>query len=80
LNPGLRLDRAFTARTTSKALLAGLCFTVLLAALGPINIATVITLSLVVYLGMLYLTNGFDPYDVALHKSLIRDRMSAENR
>jgi len=46
LNPSRSLDRAFTARSTSKALLAGLCIIVLLAAFGPTNIAIEITLSL----------------------------------
>jgi|GEM_PF-4647364 len=39
-----------------------------------------ITLSLVVHLGMLHLAKAYDAYDVALLKSLIRERMSAENR
>jgi hypothetical protein len=46
LNPSRSLDRAFTVRSTSKALLAGLCIIVLLAAFGLINITIEITLSL----------------------------------
>jgi hypothetical protein len=65
LNPNRNLERAFTARTTSKVLLAGLCITVLLAALSPITIAFEITLSLVVYLGKLYFVTASDAYDVA---------------
>jgi hypothetical protein len=63
--------QAFTARTTSKVLLADPCITVLLAALGLINIAAGITVSLVVYLRILYLPRA-NAHDVALLKSLIR--------
>lgn len=81
MNQNRSRDRAFTARTTSKVLLAGLCITVLLAAfLGPTDIAIGIALSLVAHLGILHLAQAYDACDVALLKNLIRDPTSAENR
>ena len=79
LNPGLSLDRAFTARTTSKVLLAGLCITVLLAALDPTNIAIGITFHSSC-ISEYSTSQRRDAHDQALQKSLIRDRISVENK
>jgi len=80
LKPSRSLDRAFTARSTSKALLAGLCIIVLLAAFGPTNIAIEITLSLVRYLRILYLAKAANAYDVATQEPDQRPHVGREQK